>query len=30
LPPDAWTRGATISTFEAEVFDDADAAWRKG
>ena len=28
LPPDAWTRGATISRFEAEVFDDADAAWR--
>ena len=23
LPPDAWTRGATISRFEAEVFDDA-------
>jgi AmmeMemoRadiSam system protein A len=29
LPPDAWQRGATISRFEAEVFDDADAAWRK-
>ena len=29
LPPDAWKRGATISRFEAEVFDDADAAWRK-
>jgi hypothetical protein len=28
LPPDAWTRGATISRFEAEVFDDAAAAWR--
>ena len=25
LPPDAWKRGATISKFEAEVFDDADA-----
>ena len=28
LPPDAWKRGATISRFEAEVFDDADAGWR--
>ncbi|MCK7521297.1 MAG: AMMECR1 family protein [Ignavibacteriales bacterium] len=28
LPPDAWKRGATISGFEAEVFDDADAGWR--
>jgi hypothetical protein len=28
LPPDAWRRGAIISRFEAEVFDDADAAWR--
>jgi AmmeMemoRadiSam system protein A len=28
LPPDAWRRGAAISRFEAEVFDDADAAWR--
>jgi AmmeMemoRadiSam system protein A len=28
LPPDAWKRGAIISRFEAEVFDDADAAWR--
>lgn len=28
LPPDAWKREATISTFEAEVFDDADAGWR--
>ena len=28
LPTDAWTRGATISRFEAEVFDDADAAGR--
>lgn len=28
LPPDAWMRGATIRKFEAEVFDDADAAWR--
>ncbi|MFO7691651.1 MAG: AmmeMemoRadiSam system protein A [Vicinamibacterales bacterium] len=28
LPPDAWKRGAAISRFEAEVFDDADAAWR--
>ena len=28
LPPDAWKRGATISRFEAEVFDDADADWR--
>ena len=28
LPPDAWKRGATISRFEAEVFDDADASWR--
>jgi AmmeMemoRadiSam system protein A len=28
LPADAWKRGATISRFEAEVFDDADAAWR--
>jgi AmmeMemoRadiSam system protein A len=28
LPPDAWKRGATISWFEAEVFDDADAGWR--
>lgn len=25
LPPDAWTRGARILKFEAEVFDDADA-----
>jgi AmmeMemoRadiSam system protein A len=30
LPPDAWRRGAAISRFEAEVFDDADAAWRSG
>jgi len=29
LPPDAWKRGATIRRFEAEVFDDADAGWRK-
>ena len=29
LAPDAWKRGATISAFEAEVFDDADAAWRQ-
>jgi AmmeMemoRadiSam system protein A len=29
LPPDAWKRGATISRFEAEVFDDADTARRK-
>jgi AmmeMemoRadiSam system protein A len=29
LPPDAWKRGATISRFEAEVFDDAEAAWRR-
>jgi AmmeMemoRadiSam system protein A len=29
LPADAWKRGATISSFEAEVFDDADAAWRR-
>jgi AmmeMemoRadiSam system protein A len=28
LPPDAWRRGAAISRFEAEVFDDADAASR--
>jgi AmmeMemoRadiSam system protein A len=28
LPPDAWKRGATISRFEAEVFDDAGAGWR--
>jgi len=28
LPPDAWKRGATISRFEAEVFDDADAGRR--
>jgi AmmeMemoRadiSam system protein A len=28
LPADAWRRGATISRFEAEVFDDADAGWR--
>jgi len=28
LPPDAWKREATISKFEAEVFDDADAGWR--
>jgi hypothetical protein len=28
LPADAWKRGAAISRFEAEVFDDADAAWR--
>jgi AmmeMemoRadiSam system protein A len=28
LPPDAWKRGAIIRTFEAEVFDDADAGWR--
>ena len=28
LPPDAWQRGATISRFEADVFDDADAGWR--
>jgi AmmeMemoRadiSam system protein A len=28
LPPDAWKRGAAISRFEADVFDDADAAWR--
>ena len=30
LAPDAWRRGAAISRFEAEVFDDADAAWRNG
>jgi AmmeMemoRadiSam system protein A len=30
LPPDAWQRGAAISRFEADVFDDADAAWRNG
>ena len=29
LPPDAWRRGANISRFEAEVFDDADAGGRK-
>ena len=29
LPADAWTRGATIRCFEADVFDDADAAWRR-
>jgi len=29
LPPDAWMRGAAISRFEAEVFDDADAEWRR-
>jgi len=28
LPPDAWTQGATIQKFEADVFDDADAGWR--
>ena len=28
LPADAWRRGATISAFEADVFDDAGAAWR--
>jgi AmmeMemoRadiSam system protein A len=29
LPPDAWKQGATVSRFEAEVFDDADEAWRR-
>ena len=29
LPADAWKRGATISCFEADVFDDARAAWRR-
>jgi AmmeMemoRadiSam system protein A len=29
LPPDAWRHGANISRFGAEVFDDADASWRK-
>jgi uncharacterized protein len=29
LPPDAWRRGAAISRFEAEVFDDAGAEWRR-
>jgi AmmeMemoRadiSam system protein A len=29
LPADAWKRGATISCFEADVFDDAGAAWRR-
>ena len=28
LPPGAWRRGAAISRFVAEVFDDADAPWR--
>jgi len=28
LPPDAWKKGAALSRFEAEVFDDADAGWR--
>jgi AmmeMemoRadiSam system protein A len=29
LSADAWKRGATISCFEADVFDDARAAWRR-